>query len=141
MSFRLKKYNFLPYETPFHGNELARIKPINTHASCNQCSQNLFEVASSFFIPKDECSYDVHKFRYSSQKKLLILLCLVIVLLINAGYCIWIWETSQLHSSLAHSLNSLQWNRSKDMQKHGCIAKEFECSFKNFLILLCIYTL
>ena len=38
------------------------------------------------FIYKDECSYDVHNFKYSSQKKILISLCFVIVF-------IYKWET------------------------------------------------
>ena len=32
---------------------------------------------------KDECTYDVHKFKYSSQKKFLISPCFVIVSLLN----------------------------------------------------------
>ena len=38
---------------------------------------------SFIIISKDKCSYDVHKFKHSSQKKLLISHCFVVVLLLN----------------------------------------------------------
>ena len=63
----------------------------------NYCQKNrpALKLATSLIsfiiISKDKCSYDVHKFKHSSQKKFLISSCFASKWESISGYCIWIF--------------------------------------------------